>query len=90
MSRKEKLLRRFLANPPANDFRWDELETLMGHLGFKLEETAGGSSHKAFVIDGEPDRVIYTHRPHPGGILKTYQVREIRKQLRIWGMIEHE
>ncbi|MDP1533595.1 MAG: type II toxin-antitoxin system HicA family toxin [Rubrivivax sp.] len=90
MSRKEKLLKRFLTNPPASDFRWDELETLMGHLGFKLEETTGGSSHKTFIIDAYPDRVIYTYRPHPDGILKAYQVREIRKQLRVWGMIEYE
>lgn len=87
MSKKEKLLQRFLTNPPVKDFRWEELVTMMGHLGFELHEPKGGSSHKYFVSKSDPSRDIDACRPHPNGILKSYQIREIRDQLQSWELI---
>lgn len=90
MSKQEKLLRRFLVEPPVKDFRWDELVSLMNRLGFDLEETSGGSSHKFFVMRSDPDKVIHTYRPHPGGILWAKQIREVRTRLAEWGVIQNE
>lgn len=87
MSKQQKLLLRFLAEPPVKDFRWDDLVTMMDRLGFNLEETSGGSSHKFFVMRSDPDKVIHTHRPHPSGILWAKQIREVRERLAEWGVI---
>lgn len=86
MSKKEKLLLRFLAIPPVKDFRWDDLVTLMDQLGFDFHEQSGGSSHKYFTMRIDPDKVIDTYRPHPSGILWAKQIREIRDKLQEWGL----
>lgn len=89
MSKKQKLLRKFLANPPPKDFHWNDLETLLGQFGFKLDQSGGGS-HVSFLNDSDLGKVIFTYRPHPDGILRTYQIREIRELLNEWGMINYE
>jgi hypothetical protein len=61
----------------------------MQGLGFQLIEQTGGSSHKYFVRDagnGEEQR-IDTSRPHPSGIMKTYQIKEIHGWLTQWGLL---
>jgi hypothetical protein len=81
MSRREKLVERFCSNP--NDFSWAELESLMGYFGFeeiKKGKTAG--SRRAFV-NASTKQIIRLHKPHPGSILKQYQIKEVRKILSI-------
>lgn len=87
MSKRSKRLQRFLANPPVKDFRWEEFVSLMGQLGFDLKEQKGGSSHCHFVLRSNPDRVIDTSRPHPSGILKSYQIREVSSKIKEWELI---
>jgi len=78
VSKKEKLLRRFLSRP--TDFTWDELVSLLGGFNFNLNNSSG-SSHCCFVSGDDPSKVIRTCRPHPSPILKNYQIREIIKFL---------
>lgn len=80
MSRIDKLKSRFLAEPIPTDFRWEDLVTLLGHLGFSLKPSSG--SGRKFVFESKPELVIFIHEPHPQKTLKTYQVREIRQTLR--------
>lgn len=89
MSVHDKLLMKLLRDSPPKDFKFDDLVTLLGRLGFEMREQAGGSSHKYFILRRDPwdDLRIYTSRPHPDGILKAYQVREIRARLMKWGLI---
>lgn len=85
MSRNEKLLQRLLAQP--KDFTWDELVTVLSFLGYSESKTGktGGSRRK--FADAE-NRIISLHKPHPGNILKAYQLKQIiealteRKQLK--------
>jgi len=44
MSKKEKLLQKALTNP--KDFTFQDLETLLGHLGFRRIKTNAGSHMK--------------------------------------------
>lgn len=83
MSRKEKLIRRLLSDP--KDFSWNELCALMKCLGYELE--CGAGSRRKFIA---PDSglSVCMHEPHPSGILKRYQVRDIKENLQKNGLIK--
>jgi hypothetical protein len=85
VSKKDKLLERLLRVPPVKDFRWEELVTLMDYCGFDLDESGGGS-HKHFVNRANPELVVDTYRPHPGGIMHVYQLKQIACFLKEMGI----
>lgn len=74
MTRREKLIKRFLSIP--KDFTWEELVTLLSGFGFE-EVTRGksGGSRRRFLNDGGV--IITLHEPHPQNILKRYQIEQI-------------
>jgi hypothetical protein len=79
MSRIDKLLTRFFSNP--KDLTWDEALRVLRHYGFeevKKGKTSG--SRRRFVNDNLD--VIDLHEPHPGNILKAYQVNLIAMKLK--------
>lgn len=81
MSRKEKLVEKFCNSP--NDFSRAELKSLLGYFVFeevKKGKTAG--SRRAFE-NASTKQIIHLHKPHPGNILKQYQVKEVREVLGI-------
>ena len=74
MSKKEKLLSRFLNVP--GDLTWGELVTILRFLGYNpLSNGMTDGSRRKFVnIDG---RAIFIHEPHPSRIVKKYVIRLI-------------
>ena len=78
MSKKEKLIKRLLARP--KDFTFDELVTLLGHLGYQLD-TKGKTSGSAVKFKNQNNDAIWQHRPHPGNTLKAYQVKDVIEAL---------
>lgn len=52
-----------------SDYRWAELETFLGHLGYEKKE-GNGSRVKFFKPSG--GRIISLDKPHPGSIVKKY------------------
>lgn len=78
MSKKEKLIARFLSMP--SDFHYDEMVKLLGYYGFeevKKGKTSG--SRVKFINDkGVP---LMMHKPHPTGILKKYQMKQLKETL---------
>jgi len=76
VSKIEKLLERLLSNP--KDFTWDELINVLAYFGYR-ENKGGktGGSRRKFIDAGK--NIISLHKPHPGNILKTYAIKEIRK-----------
>lgn len=84
MSKKDKLITRFLELPI--DFRWDELRRLLNHFGFKESQKGKSSgSRVAFYCEGYPP--ILLHKPHPGKIMKHYQIKEIKSYLETEGFL---
>jgi hypothetical protein len=78
MTKSDKLKNRFIAEPC--DFSWQELEKLLASLSFyliKMGKTSGSSVK--FYREGYPP--IHLHKPHPGKILKAYQMKYIREYL---------
>ena len=78
MSKKEKLIKRLLSKP--KDFTFDELVTLVGYLGFRLD-TRGKTSGSAVKFVNDEGYPLFIHRPHPGNTLKEYHIKNILKEL---------
>ena len=80
MSRKEKLLLRFLNRP--KDFTYDETVKLLSDFGFHEVRTGTTSGSRVRFRNGDyPLNIIKFHKPHPGNILKPYILDIIIKNL---------
>jgi len=79
MSKKDKLIEKFLQTPPRKDLTFKELNSLLISLGFsKIEGT--GSAVKFY--HKEKDLLINLHKPHPSDILKVYIIKQIQIKLK--------
>ena len=78
MSKIEKLIARFLTMP--SDFHYDEMVKILGHFDFEEVKTGktSGSRVKFMNPEGVP---IMLHKPHPTGIMKRYQLKQIKEVL---------
>ncbi len=78
MSRKEKLIARFLTMP--SDFHFNEVVKLLGYFDFQeiKKGKTSGSRIKFMNPEGVP---IMLHKPHPTGIMKRYQLKQIKEVL---------
>lgn len=79
MSKKDKLLIKFLENPPRKDLTFKELTTLLLSLDFEKIEAAGSAVK---FYNKEKDSLINLHKPHPSNILKIYLVKQIQNKLK--------
>lgn len=84
MSKKEKLTLRLLSRPV--DFTFDELVTLLGHLGYSPANPGKTGGSRVSFENGRGD-YIRIHKPHPGSILKQYQVNDIISALAERGLL---
>ncbi|MBR4826387.1 MAG: type II toxin-antitoxin system HicA family toxin [Bacteroidales bacterium] len=83
MSRKKKLKNRFLSLP--SDFTFDELVTLFGYFGYRLNNKGKTSGSRVSFVNGL--ETYYTHRPHPGNVVKKaalIDVYEYLVSMKIW------
>jgi len=78
VSKKEKLIKRFLEMP--SDFRYDEVVNLLSYFGFQeiKQGKTSGSRIRFLNSDGVP---LMLHKPHPTGIMKQYQLKQIKENL---------
>lgn len=79
MSKKDKLLTKFMEIPPKKNLTWNDLVTLMLALGF--EQIEGDGSRVKFFHKNK-DIMINLHKPHPDNTLKTYVVKQIQDKLK--------
>jgi predicted RNA binding protein YcfA (HicA-like mRNA interferase family) len=77
MSKQHKALQRLASRP--TDFTWSEVVRLLTGLGYILE--SGSGSRRRF-LHLETHVPYHMHEPHPSGILKEYQVRDLLNFLR--------
>jgi len=80
MSKAEKLLIRILSRP--KDFSYSELKSLLSSFGY-IEDQGTGSR----VCFKSKTHKIKLHKPHPGNILKLYQLSLIIDELKKEGLI---
>lgn len=80
MSKIGKLTVRLLSRP--KDFTYNELTALLSSFGY--DEIQGAGSRVCFSKEGHK---IKLHKPHPGNLLKAYQVDMIIEELTAKGLI---
>jgi hypothetical protein len=81
MSKKEKLLRKFLTSPIRNDLTFSELKTLLVGLGFELKE---GKGSRVKFFHQEKKLIISTHKPHPNPELCEEFIKDLQQILKIF------
>jgi len=79
LSKKEKLLKRFLSKP--NDFTYSELVVLLNMFGYSVVES-GKTSGSRITFSNADGYYIRLHKPHPRNELKRYQVEDVIQKLR--------
>jgi len=83
VSKIEKLIERFKNKP--KDFSYDELRKLLSSFDY-LEDTSGKSS--VTWVHAKTKHIIRLQKPHPGKILKAYQMNQILQELVKEGLIK--
>lgn len=84
MSGKEKLVSRFLSRP--KDFTWSELLSLLSGFGYvQADSGKTGGSRRKFLHPKAP--MISLHKPHPGNLLKKYQIEQVLSVLKDGGLL---
>ncbi len=78
MSRKDKLIKRFQSLP--KDFHFDEAVTLLGYFEY-YPVKKGKTSGSRVKFENEDGISILMHKPHPSGLLKGYQIKQIKEFL---------
>ncbi len=86
MSRRDKALRRFLSRPA--DFRFDEMNRLLKDLGYEEIRSGKTSGSRVAFLNRGNGHIIRLHRPHPGSIIKRYQMELVEHALRAKGTIK--
>ena len=82
MGTKDKLIDRFISKP--NDFTYDELTRLLMFYGYGEVQ---GSGSRVIFFNKLNGRKIKLHKPHPGNILKRYQMELIEQELKEMGLL---
>lgn len=78
MSKLEKQIERLKSKP--KDYTYDELRSLLNKLGF-IENNKGKTSGSRVIFIKYGKTEIVLHKPHPGNILKPYQIKDIIEKL---------
>ena len=82
MTKAEKLLKRFLSRP--KDFTYNELLRLLINKGYKEQQ---GSGSRVVYFNEVLKHNIKLHKPHPGNVLKRYQIDLVIQELKINGLV---
>jgi len=84
MSQVQKLIASLLSFP--TDFTWEELVKILNHFGFKeIKKGKTGGSRRKF--SNSDKQIISLHKPHPGKILKRYQLDDVINVLKERGYL---
>ena len=65
-----------------SDFHYDEMVKLLGYFGYS-EVKKGKTSGSRVKFENEEGVPIILHKPHPGGIMKRYQMKQIQDILEL-------
>jgi hypothetical protein len=61
---------------------------LLKRFGYEEMKTGKTAGSRVAFINNTSNHIIRLHRPHPGNIMKKYQMELIEEALRAKGMIE--
>ncbi len=64
------------------------MSRLLKGFGYKEMKTGKTAGSRVAFISNKNSHIIRLHRPHPGNIMKKYQMDLVEEALRAKGMIE--
>lgn len=79
MSRKSKLIDRFLSMP--TDFTYDELVRLLAISGFVECSKDRTSGSRVEFVNRDEGKTIMMHKPHPDNRIKVYVMKQVLEYL---------
>ncbi|KLU67377.1 hypothetical protein DEAC_c05890 [Desulfosporosinus acididurans] len=85
MSKRDKLIERLFNRPI--DFEYDEARSLLAKFGYKEDNRGCTSGSRVAFVHWETGHIIRLHRPHPGNILKKYQIEQLIEELKSQGVV---
>lgn len=85
MSKKDKLIDRLLKRPA--DFEYDEARSLLIKLNYQEDHRGRTSGSRVAFVNKDTGHVIRLHKPHPGKLLKKYQVEQLFEELKKQGVL---
>lgn len=85
MSRIKKLIQKLLSKP--KDFTYDDLLKLLSVSGYEEIKTGKTSGSRRAFVNSSTKHIIRLHKPHPGKILKMYQINNIIDELNKEGLL---
>ena len=80
MSKIEKLIQRLLSYP--KDFTYSELNKILNHFGYEEMKLGSTSGSRIAFFNSDTEHIIRLHKPHPGNILKEYQIKLLIEELK--------
>lgn len=84
MTRKEKLIKRFLSKP--TDFTWEELDRMLRGFGYQKQRAGKTSGSRVAFMNPGTKHIIRLHKPH-GKAVKRYQLNLMEEALREKGLL---
>jgi hypothetical protein len=79
MTRRNKIIDRLLSRP--KDFTYDELAKVLNSFGYQEVKTGKTSGSRRAFVNSISKHIIRLHKPHPGNLLKMYQIDYIIQEL---------
>lgn len=88
MSKQDKLVERLLQRPI--DFTYDEARTLVSRFGYAEDNRGKTSGSRVAFIHKDTKHIIRLYKPHPGNVLKRYQIDELLEALKCQELISND
>jgi hypothetical protein len=85
MSKRNKLTDRLLNRP--SDFEYNEARSLLAKYGYEEDNRGRTSGSRVAFVNSRTKHIIRLHKPHPGNLLKKYQIEQLIEELRSNGVI---
>ncbi len=82
MAIRDKLLEKL--RHASKTFPWNDLVTLLNHLGYEKQEMAGS---RVRFYNPKTKHMIRLHRPHPESVIKGGALRDIKNTLKAEGYL---
>ena len=86
MSKFAKIIERFCRQP--TDFTYDELKSMLNGFNYVEDNKGKTSGSRVAFVQSKTKHIIRLHKPHPGSILKKYQMSLIYEELKSQGVIK--
>jgi hypothetical protein len=86
MGRKGKQIQRLLSSP--KDYTYAEMKQLLIGLGYAEDNVGKTSGSRVSFYNAKTRGIIKTHKPHPGNVLRAYQIKKLIQALREQGVID--